>query len=206
MVKWSYFVGQSGVVLLRWTVRGRNRPRLRLWRARRSEDRHGPGPTGAARSCHARRRPGAGCTPGTASASSQSQSWCRYTASYFSDLHSRSRQDGEQCHHSVFAAQQVRRDLRPHAVSTGPTHALPGSSRPLRSRLRAATAAVAVHRRNGGEKQPSRRDNSRGATPGGGGRVRVKMRTAPRPNQALEALGSLPSTPQAAPVPRTTAR
>ena len=45
-----------------------------------------------------------------------------------------------------------------------------------------------------------------GATPEGGGDERVKMRTAPRPNRAPVPLGSLPSTPQAAPAPRPTAR
>ena len=45
-----------------------------------------------------------------------------------------------------------------------------------------------------------------GATPAGGGDGRVKTRTAPRPNRAPVPLGSLPTTPQAAPAPRPTVR
>ena len=45
-----------------------------------------------------------------------------------------------------------------------------------------------------------------GATPEGSGDERVKTRTAPRPKRAPVPVGSLPSTPQAAPVSRPPAR
>ena len=92
--------------------------------------------------------------------------------------------------------------IRSHGDSTqgraaGAVHGLEAAGRGLQtSRDRQLT----------GLKAPSRRDDSRGATPARGGDERVKTRTAPRPNRASVPLGSLPSTAKAAPAPRATAR